>query len=235
MGDALKVFDTPADLATAAADQIVSVLREAVESRGSASFALAGGSTPRATYEELARRGNSEWWESVEFFWSDERVVPPTDPASNVGMARAALLDPLNVDSTRIHAPRTDLGRDDAAVNYEIEIRTVLGDATPSFDLVLLGMGDDGHTASLFPDGDELEASTSRLVVGSTAPFDPPERVTFTLPLLAAARNVTFLVAGEKKASMLRRALDGDTDLPSARVRPADGTLSWFVDRAAAG
>lgn len=228
-----RVFDTPTSLAEGAAEHVVSVLRKAVEVSGRASLALAGGSTPRATYAELARRADDDLWESVEIFWSDERVVPATHQASNVGMARATLLEPLGIDPARVHAPKTELGPVDAAVSYEIEIRTVLGAPTPAFDLILLGMGDDGHTASLFPGGPELDASSSRLVVASTAPFDPPERITFTLPLLAAARNVLFLVAGSKKRDVLTRVLGGDTSLPAARVAPIDGTLDWFVDAAA--
>lgn len=230
----MRRFATPRALAAGAADQVVETLRAALASRGRASIALAGGSTPRATYEELARRADAGVWEAVDVFWSDERVVPPTDAASNVGMARTALLDPLGVDAARLHAPKTELGPIDAALQYEIEIRTRLGDTTPAFDLILLGMGDDGHTASLFPDGPELDAPPSRLVVASSAPFDPPERITFTLTLIAAARRVLFLVAGEAKRPMLRRVLDGDTTLPAARVVPVEGTVDWFVDEAAA-
>jgi 6-phosphogluconolactonase len=236
MDDALNLrrFATPQALAEAAAEHVAETLRAAVTSRGRASIALAGGSTPRATYEALARRADTAVWEGVDVFWSDERAVPPSDAASNVGMARAALLDPLGVDESRVHAPQTGLVPADAALRYEHEIRARLGGTTPAFDLVLLGMGDDGHTASLFPGGPELAAPPSRLVVASTAPFDPPERITFTLPLINAARRVLFLVTGQAKRPTLRRVLDGDTTLPAALVAPLEGTVDWFVDEAAA-
>lgn len=231
----LRIEPDPATLARAAADRVVDTLRAAIDVRGRAWIALAGGSTPRATYEELAGRRDALDWSVVEFFWSDERVVPPDHPDSNVRMAREALLDPLGIDAARIHPPRTELGADDAATAYEIELRTrAPDDGTPHFDLILLGMGDDGHTASLFPGGAELDVEENSLVVSSTAPFDPPERVTFTLPLIDAARSVLFVVSGAAKAPALRRIFDGDRDLPAARVAPRDGELLWMVDADAA-
>lgn len=231
----LRIEPDPATLAGAAADHVVEILRAAIDARGRAWIALAGGSTPRATYEVLARRGDVLDWSAVEFFWSDERVVPSDHSDSNVRMAREALLDPLGIDAAQVHAPRTELGADDAATAYEIELRTrAHDDGTPRFDLILLGMGDDGHTASLFPGGAELEVEKNTLVVASTAPVEPRERVTFTLPLIDAARSVLFVVSGAAKAPALRRIFDGDRDLPAARVAPRSGELLWLVDADAA-
>ncbi len=231
----LRTEPDPATLARAAADRVVDTLQAAIDARGRARIALAGGSTPRAMYEELAGRREALDWSVVEFFWSDERVVPSDHPDSNVRMAREALLDPLGIDAAQVHAPRTELGAEDAATAYEIELRTrAHDDGTPHFDLILLGMGDDGHTASLFPGGAELEVEENTLVVASTAPVEPRERVTFTLPLIDAARSVLFVVGGAAKAPALRRIFDGDRDLPAARVVPRDGELLWMVDADAA-
>ena len=226
---------TAEEAVTRAADHVVATLRDAIAARGEAWLALSGGSTPRRLYEALVRRRDALDWNAVHYWWSDERVVPPDHDASNVRMARESLLEPLRVDEGRIHAPRTELGPADAATHYEIELRTVSGETTPAFDLALLGMGDDGHTASLFPDGPELDVPDSRLVVASTAPFDPPERITFTLPLIDAARAVAFLVVGDAKAEPLGRVIADDRTLPAARVRPSSGGLVWFVDAAAVG
>ena len=231
----LRIEPDPATLARAAADRVVDTLQAAIDARGRARIALAGGSTPRAMYEELAGRREALDWSVVEFFWSDERVVPSDHPDSNVRMAREALLDPLGIDAAQVHAPRTELGAEDAATAYEIELRTrAHDDGTPHFDLILLGMGDDGHTASLFPGGAELEVEENTLVVASTAPVEPRERVTFTLPLIDAARSVLFVVGGAAKAPALRRIFDGDRDLPASRVAPRDGELLWMVDADAA-
>ena len=229
----MRVFPTPEALAVGAADRIVEILAAAIRERGTAFVALAGGSTPRATYRELALRRAALDFGAVEFFWSDERVVSPEDPASNVRLAREGLLDPLGVDPARVHPPRTELGASDAAVNYEIALRTAFGSPTPVFDLVLLGMGDDGHTASLFPGGPELDVPSSCLVVASHASVPPHERVSFTLPLIDAARCVVFLVAGEGKAAALARVRAGDPSLPAARVKAAN--VEWLADAAAAG
>ena len=228
----IEVHESPADWARAAADRIVETLRSAIETRGRARLVLAGGTTPRSAYQELARRPGALDWKAVDFLWSDERIVDPHDPRSNVHMARQALLTPLDIDDTQVFAPRVDLGARDAALAYEITLRSLCPETPPQPDCTLLGLGTDGHTASLFPGGPELEAQDYCVV--SYAPDEPRERITLTLPVLSASRQVFFLVTGRRKAAALRRVLAGD-DLPAARVRPAPGTLSWIVDREAMG
>ena len=227
----VEVLPDPAELATRACEVITQTLRQAIASRGRALFALAGGSTPKATYRALSTQPEALDWSRVHVVWGDERVVPPDHEQSNVGMARSVLLGPLHVPEENLHAPRTALGAQDAALAYEITLRELDPEAAvPRLDLVLLGLGGDGHTASLFPDGEELEAGESKLVVTSTAPSAPRERISITLPLIAAARRVVFLVSGESKRDALRRVLEGDRSLPAARVRLEDGELLWLID-----
>lgn len=182
---------------------------------------LTGGSTPRGAYARLAARDDIDW-ARVEVLFGDDRCVPPDDPDSNYRMARETLLD--HVPAGRVHRIQTELGAERAAREYEKIVAAV-----PRFDLVLLGMGTDGHVLSLFPGGPEL--GSDRLVVASRSPAPPVERVSLTLRAMERARQAAFLVKGERKRAALRRVLDGDPDLPAARVQ---GPI-WFVDAAAAG
>ena len=203
--------------------------------------ALAGGSTPGRLYELMSQqplRAHTDWtkW---HVFWGDDRMVPPSDPNSNVLLAQQNLLARVPIPSARVHRVPTELGDPDlAAAQYEQEIRAVFDPKpgeVPRFDLILQGLGSDGHTASLFPGFPTLDEQ-ERLVVGSPPGTLPPPvpRVTFTLPLINAARTVVFLVAGGDKAPIVAQVLAGDTSLPATRVRPVDGELWWFVDAAAA-
>jgi len=231
------------EVGRAAAEETVAVARQAVEARGRFFVALSGGSTPRRLYELLAESPYRERirWSEVEFFWSDERAVDPDHPASNFRRAREALLQKVGVPPERIHrvqAERADL--DAAAREYQRELARVFGvledGPPPRFDLVLLGMGADGHTASLFPRTLALREPL-RWVVPSRAPVDPRDRLTFTLPLIDRARCVLFLVIGADKAAVLAEVLEGARDperLPSQGVDPTDGRLLWLVDEAAA-
>jgi 6-phosphogluconolactonase len=167
---------------------------------------LAGGRTPRALYARLAREKYD--WSRVEIFFSDERCVPPDHPDSNFRMARETLLSSVRARVHRMHGETCD------AAGYEEELRLVFGDGLPSFDLVFLGMGADGHTASLFP-GDPALEETQRLVAKVARPDH--QRLTLTLPVLAASKLAVFLVSGAEKREALRRVLAGD-DLPAARV-----------------
>jgi 6-phosphogluconolactonase len=231
-----RILPTPAAVAEAAADRIVAVARNAIRRRGVFDFTLAGGSTPRLVYPLLASspRVDAVDWSRVEFLWGDERAVPPDHPESNYGVARELLLDHLpglRPDAVhRMHVEGPD--RATAAADYERTIRRLL--APPRLDLIWLGMGPDGHTASLFPGGSTL-AERKRLVVPATAPpgMAVADRMTFTLPLINAARSVLFVVAGADKAAALRSVRSGSRDLPAGRVR-ARSTL-WLLDAQAAG
>ncbi len=231
----LLVHETPEELAAAAAREFAARAKSAIEERGRFAIALAGGSTPKATYEVLAREyaGVLDWG-AVHVFFGDERTVPPDHEESNYRMAREALLDHLPVGS--VHRMRGELPPEEAAAGYEEELRGFFGpDGTPRFDLILCGIGEDGHTLSLFPETAALDV-TDRLVVANPVLKLETTRLTLTVLVANAARALNFLVAGEGKAEALREILEGDADpraYPAKLVRP-EGDLTWMVDRAAA-
>ncbi len=200
--------------------------------------ALAGGNTPRLLYEFLARECRSALpWDRVHFFWSDERYVPPGHPDSNYRMAREALLDHLDVPPTNIHRPETELDDpEEAARRCESELLDVLGEK-PSLDWMLLGLGEDGHVASLFPGSPLLAETKRRMAIVDDSPKPPPRRLTMTLPIINDASEVHFLVSGKAKAEAVRATLEGPWDfrlVPAQAVQPAKGTLTWWLDPDAA-
>jgi 6-phosphogluconolactonase len=232
------VLRDPTTVAEATADRFVTDARAAIEERGVFRVALSGGGTPKRVYPlllEPARRDAVDWG-AVEFFWGDERAVPPDHPDSNFGVAYRMLISHLpNVRPDRVHrmpAEAPDL--DAAALSHESEIRLAFGargDAPPVFDLIWLGMGPDGHTASLFPGSTGLTEG-ARWVIGTFAPSQDAWRMTLTFPVLNAARDVLFVVTGEDKADALREIRAGGSDLPAASV---DGDqVEWLIDAAAA-
>lgn len=231
----LIVHNNKQQLAEAAARDFADRAASAVERSGRFAVALAGGSTPEATYELLARDyADRVDWSKVHVFFGDERIVPPDHEDSNYRMAKEALLDHVSVGS--VHRMRGELDPEEAARSYEEELRDFFGDEEfPSLDLILLGIGDDGHTASLFPHTPALEAS-DRWVVANPVEKLGTVRLTLTASLINAARAVDFLVAGEGKAEALKMILEGDADpreYPAKLVELTDGPL-WMVDRAAA-
>lgn len=233
----VRIFAGRAELAAAAAGEVARTLAAALAARPTASLVLAGGSTPEELYRRLAEGARASCaadlaWERVHLFWGDERAVPPDDPASNYRLARETLLAG-RPGRARVHRILGELPPAEAAERYEREIAAALG-ARPRFDLVLLGVGADGHTASLFPGGEELEASG--LATASRGPWPPRDRVSLTLGALSAARKVVFLVAGGERAAAVARVLGGAAEHapPAARIRAADGETLWLLDRAAA-
>ncbi|MDQ3804870.1 MAG: 6-phosphogluconolactonase [Acidobacteriota bacterium] len=237
--DGVRVYETAEDVAAAAARRFAELAREAVRARGLFSVALAGGTTPRRIYELLAGGELSRQvsWPDVHVFFGDERCVPPDDPDSNYRTARETLLSRVPVPAENVHRIE---GRGDAAASaglYEDELRGFFGDADrPRFDLVMLGMGDDGHTASLFPATAALDIERAWVAANWVEKLGA-WRVTLTAPAVNAARHVMFVVTGAGKAARLRQVLRGERDparLPAQLIRPAGGTLEWFVDRAAA-
>jgi len=236
-GPVVHVGRDPDGVAALAAAEVRATLAAALEERGIALLALAGGSTPRRLYAALAasRRRLRPDWSRVEFFWTDERMVAADDPASNYRLARETLLEPLAVAGARIHRIHGEERPDSEARRYAAEVAARVSGTPPRFDLVLLGVGADGHTASIFPATPSPAAR--EWVVASATPDPPAARVSLTLAVLNAARAVFFLAQGRAKAAIVARVLGGDEaarSLPAALVRPAAGRLVWFLDRAAA-
>jgi 6-phosphogluconolactonase len=231
----LRVYNDARELSEAAARMFVEEARRRIDESGRFAVALAGGSTPKVTYEILAREyGGPEDldWSKVHAFFGDERSVPPDHEDSNYRMAREALLSHVPVGS--VHRMRGEMEPREAAALYEKELEEFFG-GPPVLDLVLLGIGEDGHTASLFPDTPALDAR-DRWAVENPVEKLNTTRLTLTVPAVDAARKVAFLVAGEGKAEALEEILEGDANphkYPAKLVRP-EAELAWMVDRAAA-
>jgi len=232
-----------AALARRAAQYFVEMVDEAVGGRGRARIAISGGSTPKAAFELLGDptepwRGRMQW-DRLELYWVDERCVPPDDQQSNYRMTREALLDRTPLRPEQIHRMEGELEPEVAAARYESELRNSFrleGAELPRFDLVSLGMGPDGHTASLFPHTEGLH-EMSRLVTANHVPQMDSWRITLTWPVINRACSVFFLISGADKAQILRDVLTGPRDverLPSQLIRPASGILTLILDKSAA-
>lgn len=234
----LRIFSDLDELSLHAAESAVVVIRGAVRARGRCSLALSGGSTPRGLHALLASRFREDIpWAAVHVFWGDERYVPPNDSRSNYGMARETLLDHVPCPAANIHPMPTHFPTLDAAArDYEATLRSHFSTAWPRFDLMFLGLGPDGHTASLFPGSLTVDERT-RWVLPVPDPPAPPMRLTVTLPVLSQSAHTYFLVSGSDKAQALRAASAESADphvCPAAGVRPNTGVLLWWVDKAAA-
>ena len=229
----IKVLPTPDELITAAADLILGSASAAIQERGSFSMALSGGRTPLPLYEYLSqdRFDNKPDWTKIHFFWGDERAIPPDHPESNFFQAQQLLLKPRNISIHNIHRIQGELNPDQAASIYQDELQAVLGTGE-RFDLILLGMGVDGHTASLFPGTTALE-ERERAVVAVYVEKMQRWRVTLTLPIINAARHVLFLVSGDAKAEVLAQ-INAGVRLPASLVQPSHGELTWLADQNAA-
>jgi 6-phosphogluconolactonase len=237
----VRRLTTPQDLFQAAAEEVIRSATDAVAKRGRFTIALSGGSTPRNLYTLIAANASATLpWDKMFFFWGDERHVPPDSPDSNYRMAKESLLSKVPIPPANIFpVPAENPDAAQVAEVYEQTLRRFFAVAPgefPRFDLILLGMGPDGHTASLFPETAALQEK-SRLVVANWVEKLGGSRITFTLPLLNSARCVAFLVSGTDKAAALHEVLEGNAPAdkyPSRLVQPSEGKLIWFVDRAAA-
>ncbi len=231
----ILILPDAATLAEEAARRFAVLTAEAVAARGRFSVALSGGSTPGALYRLLAGTPfRALPWAQVHLFWADERSVPPGDPGSNYRLVAETLLPGSSIPPENIHRMRGEWEPERAARDYEQTLRAFFGDTAPHFDLVLLGLGKDGHTASLFPGADTL-AKTARWAVPATAEYAerPAWRITLTLPALNAARHVIFLVSGAEKATIVRTVLeDPAAQLPAQRIHPTAGQVTWLLDAA---
>jgi 6-phosphogluconolactonase len=234
----IRVYADLESLSRAAADLIAAQANLAVAARGRFSLALSGGSTPRRAYELLAAPPFKDQapWDRMHVFWGDERCVPPDDPRSNARMAREAWLDHVPIPAGQIHPIDCARDPDAAARDYEAGLRKFFAGAAPRLDLVLLGLGDNGHTASLFP-GTPVLQEQERWAAAVYVAAGDLYRVTLTAPLINQAAHVVFLVAGGAKAAVLRDVLHGPRDparLPAQLIRPDGGELLWLADREAA-
>ena len=234
----LHVLPTPEDAAGAATEYIVLLAERCIQARGHFTVALSGGSTPRRLHERLAGEPYASRisWNGWQVFWGDERCVPPDDSDSNYRMAKETLLDRVPISPANIYRMRGETAPQEAAEEYEVTVREVFQAATPSFDLILLGLGEDGHTASLFPGTQALEEK-HRLVVANEVPPFGAHRITFTLPLINEAKAVAFLVTDESKSRIVQRVLEPaptEPVVPAALVRPAAGSVHWFLTKMAA-
>ncbi len=243
-GRVIEVLEDLSQLTLKAASEFAKRASDAVSARNAFAVALAGGSTPKSLYALLARDPRYRDrlpWNRTHFFWGDERHVPSDQAESNFQMAHQALLSTLRIPAGNVHRIRSELRiASEAASEYQAELRQFFRlreDEIPRFDLILLGMGVDGHTASLFP-GSEAVRETSRLVTAPWVEKLNSFRITLTPPALNGAGCVCFLVSGAEKASALKAVLEGRTEIdrfPAQVIRPTNGILHWLVDRAAAG
>ncbi len=233
------VRDTPEEVARVVSERFAEVVAKAVEDHGRCAVALSGGSTPKRIYELLASeefRGLVPW-EATHLFFSDERCVPAEHADSNYRMAREALFSKIDLPEGNVHRMRGELEPGEGAELYEDEMRAFFGAGEwPRFDLILLGMGDDGHTASLFPHTDALAESSRWAVANWVEKFDA-HRLTLTAPTINHASRIAFVVTGASKAERLVDVLNGNYDpqrLPAQMISPVNGMLEWFLDGAAA-
>jgi 6-phosphogluconolactonase len=234
----VKTYPDKEQLAQAMAERFTALAQEAIETRERFTVALSGGSTPKALFELLATEAFAGQidWEKVHVFWGDERCVPPDHKDSNYRMAHDALLGHVPIPEDNIHRIQGELPPQKAATAYANTLRNLFEANPPPLDLILLGMGDDGHTASLFP-GLPAIYEHNRLVVAHYVSQLKVWRVTLTPVVINAARHVVFLVTGENKAARLRQVLRGVYQphlMPAQIVRPRKGTLTWMVDADAA-
>jgi len=227
-------------LCVRAAEEVAHFAGEAICTHGEFTLCLSGGATPAATYELLATRFHlSVDWKEVRFFWGDERCVPPDDPASNYAMANRTMLSKLELRPGQIHRIPGELPPEEGARAYEHDLREFFGIGAgefPRFNLVLLGLGDNSHTASLFP-GSPAIRETDRLAIAVEVEAPERHRVSLTAPVFNHAARVMFIVGGESKAQAVRNILQGPRDpekFPAQLIAPEDGEVLWLLDKAAA-
>src|SRR5256884_9180796 len=236
----ISIYPDTNTLSREAAQFIVRLANEAIVTHGRFTIALSGGSTPKVLYSLLGDEPYRSQidWAKVDIFWSDERCVPPDSEESNYHLAQQVLLNKIPIPASQVHRmPADQPDRDIASQAYTEEMQRTFGtNGIPNFDLIQLGMGPEGHTASLFPHQTSLHEK-HRLVMPVSVPKPPPDRLTFTPPLLNAARNVLFLVTGSEKADALHAVLEGEyqpDEYPAQIVHPTNGEVVWMLDKDAA-
>jgi 6-phosphogluconolactonase len=226
-----------------AAELFTRAAEQAVDARGHARIAISGGSTPKCVFELLADPKEPYLarvpWSRLQLFWVDERCVGPDDPESNYGMTKKAMLDRIPLPAAQVHRMEGELDPEEGAARYEAEIRNTLkleGAETPTFDLIILGIGPDGHTASLFPHTEGLN-NMANIVIANHVPQKDTWRLTLTWPVITQGREVAFLIEGGDKAGIVKTVWDGTynpENWPAQLIRPASGKLTLLLDQAAA-
>jgi 6-phosphogluconolactonase len=234
----INIFQSSRELSKAAAEFFVKTAAESINKRGKFSVVLSGGSTPRGMFEHLAAYPEHDKvaWDKIYVFWGDERCVGLEDPANNAYNAINLFLIKVPIIPGHIHRIESELAPADAAKQYEAILRKYFGNQSPSFDLVFLGLGENGHTASLFP-GTPVLRETEHWVRAVYVDELNAYRITLTPVLINQAENIVFLVSGKEKASVLQRVIEGEYDpehLPAQLIKPVDGELYWFCDKDAA-
>jgi 6-phosphogluconolactonase len=235
----IQIFPNVEALTEAAARIFIETGAQSIQERDRFSVALSGGSTPQPLFKFLAKDkpGDDINWEKIHFFWSDERSVPAEHPDSNYGQAFQSLLSQRDIPPQNIHRIKGELDPQETSLAYQKEISDYFNGSPPIFDLILLGMGDDGHTASLFPDTEQVKNPTKGIwVAANYVPKLETWRITFTPWLINNAEKVIFLVAGQNKAQALREVLEGSYQpslYPTQLIKPKHGELIWLLDKQA--
>lgn len=237
MNNEIKIFGSAEESAIALADELAGQINRS-EQDSPFTIALSGGSTPKMLFQALAaRHRDSVDWRKVRLFWVDERCVPPDDPESNYGMTRDALLERIDIPAASVHRIRGEEDPDSEAVRYSevIERSIPWKNERPFFDVVLLGLGEDGHTASIFP-GSEYLFSAAETCVVAVNPYTGQKRITITGMIINNAGTVIFLVSGKKKAEIVEKIMygGGKAEYPAENVKPVDGKIIWYLDDEAA-
>ncbi len=231
----LHVYKCAEETTTALAEWITVLISKTLETKENFTIALSGGETPKKLYQKLASDNFKKRidWKKIEMFWGDERVVSFDDKNNNAKMAFDNLLDHINIPSAQIHSIRTDISAEKSAKEYEKNLHTFFDEKQQTFDLVLLGLGDDGHTLSLFPGDDVLKDKTSWVKAVNSK--EKGERITLMPVVVNKASAIVFLVTGENKAKVINEILKGEQQkYPAELIMPSNGQLHWFLDEAAA-
>jgi 6-phosphogluconolactonase len=233
----MHIGNSPAEVIENIANDICNLANESVKHHGRFTWALSGGSSPRALFHLLVTDYADEFpWDNTLFYFGDERFVPHDHPDSNYLMAKNAMLDPMNVNPAHVFPMDTSSSPEAGATAYQTTLQESFNENYPMFDLILLGLGDDAHTASLFPGTDVLDNDTD-LVSAVYVAQKGVHRITLTKKLINNARNTAFLTYGENKANAVRQVINNEGDyheFPAQLIKPVNGTLSWYIDEAAA-
>ncbi|MBK7628206.1 MAG: 6-phosphogluconolactonase [Bacteroidales bacterium] len=235
----LKIFPTPFDLAEKFAEEMIRLIRESADSGKKFTIALSGGSTPELLFSLLGEQyARAVSWKNVHLFWGDERCVAPDSPESNFGMTKRKLIDKIEIPASNIHRIKGEEDPAIEAVRYSDEILSITQrrSALPLFDLVILGLGDDGHTASIFPGNLDL-LSSEKICDVATHPVSNQKRITITGRIINNASRVVFLVTGKKKADIVEKIINNRAEalpFPASHIAPAEGLLTWYVDKESA-